>query len=226
MTTLTWDQVGDRRYETGLDRGVLYLPNGTAVPWNGLVSITEDIDREVKSYYLDGIKYLDHHVPSSYSAKLGAYTYPDELDELLGVSQFVPGVFIHDQRTRLFNLCYRTLEGNDLKGVDAAYKIHLVYNVLAIPSSVARDTLSDSPSVALFEWSLSGTPAQMFGIRPTSHISLHSRSIDPAKLAEVEAILYGTNGDLDVDPVVPPTAPALPDLVTFLAMFDISEEGG
>jgi hypothetical protein len=75
MTALEWDKVGDRRYETGIDRGVLFVKGGPAVPWNGLSSVTEAVGRDVKSYYLDGVKYLDHHVPGSYSAKLAAFTY-------------------------------------------------------------------------------------------------------------------------------------------------------
>lgn len=210
MTVLAWDQVGDRRYETGIDRGVLYLPDGTAVPWSGLVSITENLEREVKSYFLDGIKFLDHHVPRVYSAKLGAYTYPDELDELLGMSQFAPGVYVHDQRAKLFNLSYRTREANDVEGPDAGYKIHIVYNILAIPSSPALSTLSKSSAPALFEWTLTGTPPQMFGMRPTNHISLHSRGIDPELLATLEGLLYGTSTD----------DPSLPRMVDLLALIE------
>lgn len=208
MTALAWDQVGDRRYESGVDRGVLYTRDGIAVPWNGLVSVTENTEREVKSYFIDGIKFLDHQVPSVYSAKLGAFTYPDELDELIGVSKFVPGVFVHDQRSKLFHLSYRTREGNDLEGPEADYKIHIVYNVLAVPSSAAFNSISNSPATALFEWSLTSAPPQMLGIRPTSHISLHSRSIDSTLLEILENLLYGTD---DADP-------SLPDLVDLLAL--------
>jgi hypothetical protein len=206
MTTLAWDQVGDRRYETGIDRGVLYLPDGNAVPWNGLVSITENTEREVKSYFLDGVKFLDRHVPGSYSAKLGAFTYPDELDELLGTQEFNPGVFIHDQRARTFSLSYRTQENDDLGNEN--HKIHVVYNVLAVPTSAALNSLSNSPNAALFEFSLSGTPSQMFGIRPTAHISLHTRTIDSVLLETLEGLLYGTSTD----------DPSLPDLVDLLAL--------
>lgn len=208
MTALAWDQVEDRRYESGIDRGVLYLQDGTAVPWNGLVSVTENTERGVKSYFLDGIKFLDRHIPGAYSAKLGAFTYPDELDELVGVSQFVPGLFVHDQRAKLFHLSYRTHEGDVIEGAQAEYKIHVIYNVLAIPSSAALNSISNTPAPALFEWLLSGTPPQLFGIRPTSHISLHSRLIDPDLLDMIEGLLYGTDDD----------PPSLPDMVDLLAL--------
>jgi hypothetical protein len=208
MTALAWHQLGERRYETGIDRGVLYLPNGNAVPWNGLVSISENKARETKSYYLDGIKYLDYQVPSEYSAKLGAYTYPDELEEVLGEVPYVPGIVLHDQRSQMFHLSYRTREGNDVDGIDAGYKIHIIWNITASPSDVVFGTISKDPTPGLFEWSLTGTPSKMFGIRPTSHISLHSRSIDSVLLADLENLLYGTET----------TDASLPDLVDFFAL--------
>jgi hypothetical protein len=210
MTALVWDQVGERRFETGIDRGVLYLPD-VAVPWNGLVSIDETLSREVKPYYIDGIKFLDHHVPGSYAAKLSAFTYPDELDSLIGILEFAPGVFVHDQgQPKLFNLSYRTRVGNDVEGVDHAYKIHIVYNILAIPNDTSMGTISDSPEAQSFQWSLFGTPSHMFGIRPTSHISLESRTIDPALLTSIEELLYGSE---DADP-------NLPGLVDLLALVE------
>jgi hypothetical protein len=208
MTTLTWDQVGSRRYETGIDRGVLYTLDGVAVPWNGLVSISENLEREVKSYYLDGVKYLDHQVVGAYAAKLGAYTYPDELDALLGQEEFAPGVVVHDQRAQMFHLSYRTRVGNDVDGIDHGYKIHIVYNILASPSSVDFGTLSNSAAAELFQWDLTGTPAQMFGVHPTSHISLHSRGIDPDTLLMLEELIYGTSE----------TDPSLPGMVDLLAL--------
>jgi hypothetical protein len=201
MTALVWDQAGERRYETGVDRGVLYPPNGVAVPWNGLISVNETVSREVKPYYIDGIKFLDHHVPGSYSAKLSAFTYPDEMDELIGTQEFVPGVFVHDQRSpKLFNLSYRTLVANDLEGLDHAYKIHILYNLMAVPGDATYSTNGESVEPMAFEWSIYGTPSQMFGIRPTSHISLDSRRIDPAMLETLEELLYGSE---DSDPTLP-----------------------
>ena len=111
MTALEWDKVGERFYETGIDRGVLYPRFGDAVPWNGLTNVAEEIGREVKSYYMVGVKYLDHHVPGSYSAKLDAFTYPDVLDELTGVKVFAPGVFLHDQRSEVFHSQFRRGRG-------------------------------------------------------------------------------------------------------------------
>jgi hypothetical protein len=194
MTALEWDAAGSRRYETGIDRGVLYLQDEleTVVPWNGLTGVTENVSREVKSYYTDGVKYLDHHVPGSFSAKLTAFTYPDELETILGIEEFAPGVHIHDQRAQMFHLSYRTKVGNDVDGTDHGYKIHILYNVLAVPDDVAINTLGASVVPQVFSWSLTGTPTNMWGIRPTSHISIHSRSIDPELLVTLEEMLYGS----------------------------------
>lgn len=213
MTALVWDQVGERRYETGVDRGVLYPPGGAAVSWNGLISVNETVNREVKPYYIDGVKFLDHHVPGSYAAQLSAFTYPDEMDALIGTEEFSPGVFVHDQRSpKLFNLSYRTLVGNDVEGMDYAYKVHILYNLLAVLNDISFNTIGENVEPQAFQWSISGTPSTMFGIRPTSHISLDSRRIDPLLLVDLENLLYGTTE----------SDPELPDLVTLLGMVEAS----
>jgi hypothetical protein len=209
VTKLVWDTVGDRRYETGVDRGVLYLPDNTVAVWNGLVSLTESRGRETKSYYLDGVKYLDYQVPGAYSAKLQAFTYPDEFESVLGNAVFAPGVLLYDQTARRFNLSYRTGIVNDLEGIDHGYKIHLVYNVIANPSDAAFNTISDSATAAPFEWELRGTPDWIPGFRAISHISLDSRHMAPADLLEIEERLYGSAGN---NPELPPLADML-DLV-------------
>lgn len=204
MTVLTWDAVGSRQYETGVDHGVLYLPEG-AVPWNGLTSLSEQLGREVKSYYMDGIKYLDYQVIGAFQATLKAFTYPDELDDLIGNPEFAPGVFLHDQRSKAFNLSYRTRLSDDLDP-DTHYRIHIIYNVLATPSNSQFDTKSDKADLAPMEWTINGTPPTAVGIRPTSHISLNTRGLDPALLIDLEERLYGS---VAVDPDLPTPAELL-----------------
>lgn len=208
MTALEWDMAGERYFETGINRGVLFTSDGDAYVWNGLTTVTESTEREVKSYYMDGIKYLDHHVPGSYAAKLEAFTYPEILDDLTGTMRYAPGVYLHDQRAQVFHLSYRTGVGNDLNA-DLGYKLHLVYNVMAIPSGAAIGTIGDSVEPGQFSWDLSGTPPVMFGARPTSHIHLDSRSISPELLETLELVLYGTEDD-------DPTLPSMIDLLTLI----------
>lgn len=209
MSTLEWDKVGERFFETGIDRGVLYTVEGLAVPWNGLTGVTENTTGEVKEFWLDGVKYLDHYVPGAYSAKMEAFTYPDILDDLTGTELFAPGVYLHDQKARIFHLSYRTRVGNDVDQ-DLGYKIHIIYNVLAMASSSGSSTLGESVEPSKFSWDLSGTPPQMFGARPTAHIHLDSRGIEPTLLETLEILLYGS---VDVDP-------ALPSMVDLLALIE------
>jgi hypothetical protein len=192
VSVLTWDQVGDRRYEAGVDRGVLYLPD-TVVPWNGLTSIEEIVNRESKSFYQDGIKYLDFQVLGEYAATLKAYTYPDEFDQVMGIATDGRGLYIHDQRPKTFDLCYRTKIGNDLDGLDHGYRIHLLYNLLATPSNVAFGTVESNAVPIEFQWALSSTPEFLSGYRPTAHLSLKSTDFDAGYLAFVESLLYGTD---------------------------------
>lgn len=207
MTALVWDAVGDRRYEVGIDRGVLYLPTGEAIPWNGLTEVAEAKTREIKSYYLDGVKYLDRHVPGAYAARLKAFTYPDELEELLGNPEFAPGVTVYDQRAKYFNLCYRTGIGNDVDP-DAGHRIHVIYNVTASAADTSATTVADTVTPQAFEWDLVGTPQLLYGLRPTSHISINTMRLDPVVLAEVEDTLYGTEE----------TEAILPDFLDLLNM--------
>ena len=210
MTALTWDQMSDRRFETGVERGVLFPLDGPGVAWNGLVSVTEARTREIKSYYLDGIKFLDHYVPGAYSAKLQAFTYPEELDKILGIDEWVPGVHVHDQRAGMFHLSYRTLIGDPLDGLDLGYKLHLVYNLTANPSDVAFNALAAQVTANVFEWTISGVQTSMWGIRPANHLSFDSRHISQEILTMVEEQIYGTET----------TDPVMPDLVTLLTTIE------
>lgn len=210
MTALAWDQVGERRYETGVDRGVLYLPDGSAVVWNGLTSISEETNQETKSYYLDGVKYLEYRTPNDFKGKIQAFTYPDELEELIGLAEFSPGVFVHDQPEKPFNLAYRTLIGNDVDGLDHGYKLHILYNVLASPSGRQFPSVNASSAPMVFEWDISAVPPIVMGIRPTAHVSFNSRLMDPELLQFIENTLYGTA-------VAEPSLPAMIDLFDLIA---------
>jgi hypothetical protein len=192
MTVLEWDQVGDRIYQTGVDRGVLYLKDGTVVPWNGLTSVEDGTSSELTSYYLDGVKILDHVTPGDYQGKLSAYTYPEEFDSVLGISSFGPGLSVYEQPAKSFNLSYRTRIGND-QDPDFGYKIHLLYNLKATPDSQTFESLQDQVVPGEFSWSLTGAPTiyTIDGVKPAVHISVDSRTTEPGLLETLEGILYG-----------------------------------
>lgn len=192
MPVIVWDKTADRKYESGLDRGVLYLPNGAAVPWNGLVSIIESFDRETSPVYFDGMKISDLVTMGSFSASMTAVTYPDEFLELEGHAELRPGMLFGDQPPQSFGLCYRTKVGNP-NSDEIHYKLHILYNLVAIPSDKAYASVSDDPSLVEFEWEITAVPEEVPGFRPTAHIIIDSSKFDPWLLSDLEERLYGSD---------------------------------
>lgn len=207
MTALTWDDVGERTYQTGVDHGVLYLRDGTAVAWNGITGVEESSTLEVKAYYLEGVKYLESVVPGDFAGKLRAITYPEEFDIAQGVLEAAEGLSLYEQPPQHFNLSYRTKIGNDLQA-DLGYKIHLLYNVLAKPEASVFNSLGDTVQPIEFVWSLTGTPDRLPRARPTCHATVDSRTTPPEILELIENQLYGTE-------LTNPSMPALADLAEY-----------
>lgn len=206
MTQLIWDKVGERIYETGVDHGVLFIPNGAGVyntgyAWNGLISVSESPSgAEATPTYADNIKYLNLVSAEEFGATVEAYTYPEAFAQCDGTAAPSAGVFIGQQTRKTFGLAYRTLIGNDIAAADYGYKLHLIYNALAAPTEKAYTTVNDSPEALTFSWELSTTPVNVPGFKPTASVTIDSTKVNPAKLAELEALLYGTPG---VDPKLP-----------------------
>lgn len=202
---LIWDKTGDRYYETGVDRGVLYPTNSEGayplgVAWNGLTAVNENPSgAEATPLYADNIKYLNLMSAEEFGATVEAYTYPDEFGECNGESELATGVAIGQQKRKTFGLAYRTKIGNDVD-TDLGYKIHLIYGALAAPSEKAYGTVNDSPDAITFSWELSTTPVQVTGFKPTATLVIDSTKVDANKLALLEGILYGTDG---TDPRLP-----------------------
>lgn len=206
---LSWDGVGERQYETGVDHGVLYVPNGSGVyntgfAWNGLVTVTESPSgAEATPIYADNIKYLNLVSAEEFACTIEAFTYPDEFEQFDGgVIDQADGLTIHQQSRRTFGLSYRTRIGDDTDNA-AGYKLHLVYGCLAAPSEKAYTTVNDSPEAITFSWEVSTTPVSVPGLSPTSLLTVDSTVADPTKLAALEVILYGTSGGTPVQPKLP-----------------------
>lgn len=221
MSTLVWDAIGDRRYESGIDRGVLYLPDGSGVPWNGLTAVTEKTEKEVSSVYYDGVKISDLAYAGDFVGTLNAITYPDEFVELEGYGELRGGVFVGEQRPQMFGLCYRTKLGTDLDA-DAGYKLHILYNVLAIPSDKTYDTLTDSSTSTEFEWNITAIPEEIPGFRPTAHIILSSKDINPTLLSDIEDLLYGTESTA---PTLLPIADLVDYISDWVASISVTDNG-
>ena len=197
MPKLTWDNTGERIFETGVKQGVLYPIQSDGkytkgVAWNGLTAVTESPSgAEATALYADDIKYLNLLSNEEFGATIEAYTYPDEFAECDGSAELATGVMIGQQKRKIFGLCYRTTIGNDVEGNDYGYKLHLVYGCLAAPSEKGYSTINDNPDAITFSWEVSTTPVNVAGFKPTSQITIDSTKADPTKLAALEAVLYG-----------------------------------
>ena len=220
---LVWDKTGEHYYETGVKNGVLYpmsasgtYPKGVA--WNGLTAITESpCGAEAAALYADDIKYLNLMSNEEFGATVEAYTYPDEFAECDGSASLTEGVYIGQQARKTFGLCYRTTLGNDSKGNDYGYKLHIIYGAMASPSEKAYSTINDSPDAITFSWELSTTPVAVANFKPTASLTIDSTKVDSAKLAKLEEILYGKDGTGEDNSVgaVDPRLP-LPDEIANL----------
>ena len=198
MSKLVWDQVGEKLYETGTKKGVLYLQaaNGTypmGYAWNGLTSVSETPDGgDANDIYADDIKYLVLRGVENFGGTIEAYTYPPEFEECDGTAQIATGVKIGQQTRKKFGLSYRSRIGNDTEGDSLGYKLHLVYGCSANPSERGYQTVNDSPEAITFSWEISTTPISMDGYKPVSLITIDSTKVDSDKLAALETILYGS----------------------------------
>lgn len=198
MTALVWDQVGERLYETGVDHGVLYIPDPSGdyingVAWNGLTTVTESPSGAAANpQYADNIKYLNLISAEEFGATVEAFTYPDEFAQCDGTAMPEPGVAIGQQNRKIFGLCYRTRVGNDLDGTDHGYKLHLIYGAQAAPSQKAYATINDSPAATAFSWDVTTTPVQVTGYKPAAMLSIDSSKVDAAALSNLEDTLFGS----------------------------------
>ena len=198
---LEWDGQGQKQYELGVSKGVLYKYDKTkqkwiGVAWNGLISVTESPDgAEENELWADNIKYGGIRSAEKFSGSIEAYTYPEEFEGCDGLARPVKGLTIGQQKRETFCLCYRTEIGND-QDPEAGYRLHLVYNATCSPSEKSFETVNDSPDATTFSWDFDTTPIPVTGYKPTSHLSLDSTDYvtadEKALLASLEETLYGT----------------------------------
>lgn len=216
---IVWDKSGERFYETGTDRGVLYpmagSTYGAGVAWNGLTAVTESPSgAETTAIYADNIKYLSMLSAEEFGGTIEAYTYPEEFEGCDGFASSTesPGVTIGQQSRKMFGFCYRTLVGNDTEGQEHGYKLHLIYGAQASPSERGYSTVNDSPEAVTLSWEFTTTPVNVTGFKPTACVIIDSRKADETKLKALEDILYGKDAGTEPssEPAVEPRLP-LPD---------------
>lgn len=201
MSKIVWDKTGDRLYETGVEKGVLYpFAEGAytkGVPWNGLTGVTESPSgAEPTALWADNIKYLNLMSTEEFGATIEAYMYPDEFKKCNGESELAKGVSIGQQKRSMFGMAYTTRLGNDTDGSDHGYKIHLIYGAMASPSEKGYETINDSPDAITFSWEISTTPVEVTtgSFKPTASVTIDSTKVSAEELKKLEDILYGTDG--------------------------------
>lgn len=197
MGPLVWDQIGEKLYETGVEKGVLYVQDANGlypkgVAWNGLTAVTESPSgAEATPVYADNGKYLSLMSAEEFAATVEAYMYPDEFAECDGSAELVAGVSIGQQTRKGFGMVYKTLVGNDVADTAFGYKLHIIYGAKASPSEKNYATVNDSPEANALSWELNTTPVPVTGHKPTATIVIDSTKVDATKLAALEKILFG-----------------------------------
>ena len=197
MAVIKWDSTGERFFEMGVKKGVLYPIDNEGnytkgVAWNGLTSVAETPDgAEATDLYADDIKYASFRSAEKFGGTVEAYMFPDEWYECDGSAELAPGVYLGQQTRKKFGMSYVTQIGNDVQGDGFGYKLHLVYGATASPSERTYESINDSPDAITFSWDFETTPVDVAGHKPTSLITINSLTADPTKLKTLEAILYG-----------------------------------
>jgi hypothetical protein len=194
---LVWDAVGERRFEAGVDRGVLFVMGtngyGNGVAWNGLTGVSVSPEgADATDLWADNLKYATMRSAETVGATIEAYTYPDEWNECDGSAAVATGVYLHQQNRKTFGFCWRTMIGDDTHtDLSKGYKLHFLYGCTASPSETSYETINDSPDAMTFSWEIDTTPLTVEGYKPTAYLSIDSTEVDAAKLASLEKIIYG-----------------------------------
>ncbi len=212
-----WDGVGEKKFEAGVDRGVLFVTGangayGAGVPWSGLTAVNESPSgAEENKYYADNIKYASILSAEDFGCTIEAYQSPKEFDACDGTAEIAPGVTISQQARKAFGFSWRSLIGNDVADLgDAGYIIHIAYGCKAQPSEKSRGTVNESPEPTTFSWTVATTPVNVSGHKPTAHLQINSMNVDADKLAAFEQILYGKPAESAGGSATPARLP-LPD---------------
>lgn len=201
MTKFTWDGPGQRKFETGVDHGILFPSGGDGVPWNGLTTVTETpAGADNTKTYADNILYGSIRAAETFGGTVEAYMCPKAFLECDGFV-IVNGVVVGQQPRKPFDLFYRTKVGTDLDP-DAGFKYHFGYGLTTSPSEKAYATVNDSPEMTSFSWAFESTPVSFqdvdfVALRPTSLLVIDSTDtdVDATLLADLLEIVEGT--DLD-----------------------------
>lgn len=199
MAKLVFDELGKRFYETGVSNAVLYpqaddgsYPKGVA--WNGITAANESPSgAESNDQYADNIVYLSLTGAEKFEGTIEAFSSPAEFDECDGMKEISKGLTVSQQTRKPFGFAYKSILGNDIKGNDYGYKLHIWYGCKAAPSERSHTTVNDSPEPQNPSWTVSSTPIAVPGAKPSSVLTFNSTTTPADKLKKIEDILYGTD---------------------------------
>lgn len=197
MAELKYLETGSRIYETGVSKGVLFVMGDTGtynqgVAWNGLTNVQESPSgAEANDQYADNIKYLSLTGAENFEGTIEAFSSPKEFDQCDGMAEIVAGANAHQQNRRPFGFAYQSIIGNEVKFNEYGTKLHLWYGCKAAPSERQHQTVSDSPEPANPSWSITSTPVDVPGFKPTSVITVDSTKVDATKWKKIIAKVYG-----------------------------------
>lgn len=223
MAKLVWDQIGEKLWETGVDRTVLFPMNAAGgyangVAWSGITAINESPSgAEPTKIYADNIVYGVLMSPEEDALTIEAFTYPDEYAQCIGEASIIDGAVIKQQNHTHYGLAYRTLIGNDTTGTEHGYKIHIYWDCISGASEDSNATVNDSPEQKTFSWSVTALPVNSKDYKPSASIVLDSTKVPEAKLKSIEALLYGTDADATNNvEATEPTLPTMDQIITML----------
>lgn len=201
MAKLVWDQIGEKLWETGVDRAVLFPMTAAGgynagVAWSGITAVNESPSgAEPTKIYADNTVYGVLMSPEEDALTIEAFTYPEEYAECIGEASIVDGAVIKQQAHTHFGFAYRTMIGNDTQGTNHGYKIHIFWDCIAGASEDSNSTINDSPEQKTFSWSVTALPVSAAGYQPTASIVIDSTKVTDTKLKQIEALIYGTDAD-------------------------------
>lgn len=218
-TKLEWDKVGERFYEAGVDRVVLFpmKDDGTydnGVAWSGVTNITEKpTGAEPNDFYADNILYASIRSAEKLEGTIESYTYPDKYAECDGSKELVAGtgVYAKQQKRRAFGLAYRSFIGNNDDNMpEDSYMLHLIYGATASPSERPHETINEDVDLEPLSWDFSCVPVKKSGFKPISSFDIDVRKLTTEQKDKIEKALYGVTTDATASPAEAGSAPYLP----------------
>lgn len=206
MAVMTWHGTGTREIEAGVSDVALFTMGtsayNTGVPWNGVTAINENPSgADVTDLYADDIKYASMRAAEKFGFSIEAYTYPSAWAECDGSAEATTGVYLGQQNRKAFGLVYKSKIGDETHpGMDKGYKLHIIYNSTASPSSRTYTTIGENPDALSFSWEANSTPVEVTGYKATCEIVIDSTKANSTNLTTLLGMIYGTS---NTDPTLP-----------------------